>query len=166
MLKGSNQSGIGNEIDNLTANDHGDDRIACNTAYNVQKDDDGEVFVVLLNNGVMISAKKQWIESPDLVESKIFYSSNHADQAVFTEPVYYFKPDEVRCYNGRIIERFGKIPNTFLLKTLLNILRLQIPMKKQINSSISRDEIIYLKLIFQLSKAGTFHQTVKTKMKI
>lgn len=71
---------------------------------------DNNIFaVVLLNNGQMVSVKHSWIEKPNLPSSKIFYSPNIDDHPVFSEPVYYFKKNETRCYMGEIKRIFGKI---------------------------------------------------------
>lgn len=67
-------------------------------------------FVVYLSHKRFIVVPRDWIQTPVLRSSSLFfYSNNQNAQADFTtEPLYYINGELDACYNGFIVQEFGK----------------------------------------------------------
>lgn len=67
-------------------------------------------FVVYLSHKRFVVVKREWIQTPELRSSSLFfYSKNQNAQADFTtDPLYYINEGLNACYKGFIIQGFGK----------------------------------------------------------
>lgn len=66
-------------------------------------------FVVLLVNGELVAIKEEWILKTASSKVKVFYGPDQnalADFSVATK--YFFKKNEIACYQADICKRFGK----------------------------------------------------------
>lgn len=66
------------------------------------------VFVVMLQNRKLIAVKQEWIQNMESQPTKIFFGQNDSTADFSLETKYYFKEDQIACYEGRLCKQFGE----------------------------------------------------------
>lgn len=65
-------------------------------------------FVVMLQNGKLIAVKKEWIQNVKSQTTKIFFGPNDSTADFSLEPKYFFKENQIACYEAHLCKQFGE----------------------------------------------------------
>lgn len=66
------------------------------------------VFVVMLQNGKLIAIKKEWIQNVESRTTKIFFGPNDSTADFGLETKYFFKENQIACYEAQLCKQFGE----------------------------------------------------------